>query len=86
VRQTDVQVLAGILALGIFVVPAILYLIALQRAPERCSLRARTVCPSQVWLMLIPAFSLVWHFLLVNHIARSLRNELVARGMPDTDP
>jgi type IV pilus assembly protein PilA len=85
VGQTDVQVLAGLLALGIFVVPGILYLLTLQRALERCSLRARTISPGQVWLMLIPAFNLIWHFFLVNHLARSLRNEFVAREMPDSD-
>jgi cobalamin synthase len=71
---------------GLFLVPGIFYLITLQRALERCSLRARTISPGQVWLMLIPLFSLVWQFLLVNHIARSLRNEFAARGMPTSEP
>jgi hypothetical protein len=32
--------------------------------------------------MLIPVFNLVWPFLLIGHIARSLHNEFQARGIP----
>jgi hypothetical protein len=35
-----------------------------------------------VWLILVPLFNLVWHFLLIGHIARSLHNEFEARGIP----
>jgi hypothetical protein len=28
-----------------------------------------------VWLLLIPAFGLLWHFVVVMYIAKSLRNE-----------
>ena len=85
-RSIGLPELLVILAFGLFLLPGIFYLLTLQRALERCSLRARTVSPGQVWLMLIPLFNLVWQFLLVNHIARSLRNEFVARGMPGSDP
>ena len=80
--------MTGFLGLGIFIIfaivliPAILFLLTLQRALERCSPECRTTSPGTVWLMLIPLFNIVWQFLLVIRIAESLENEFKKRNMP----
>ena len=38
-----------------------------------------------VWLMLIPAFNLLWHFVIVLNMSKSLRNEYSARGFALTE-
>ncbi len=64
-------------------VVGILYIRALQRALQRCSGESRTMSPGKVWLLLIPVFSLVWHFLVVLNIAKSLGTEFGRRKLPD---
>jgi hypothetical protein len=68
-------VLAVIVVIGVF------YLLSLQKALTLCSAEARTLTPGLVWLLLIPLFSLVWHFFVVNAISKSLHREYVLRGM-----
>jgi hypothetical protein len=77
------SVLVALLAL---LVPTIIYLAALQKALQRCAPESRTMPPGQVWLMLIPLFNLVWHFIVVLRIASSLRNEFLRRQLPLPDP
>lgn len=67
---------------ALLVVPAIFYLLTLQRALERCSPELRTMPPGQVWLFLIPFFNVIWQFMVVNAIAASLRNEFTRRNIP----
>jgi hypothetical protein len=71
-----------IIFLIIFLIPAILYLITLQNTLKAISRENRTMEPGNVWLMLIPLFSIVWQFIVVNKIASSIRAELNARGVP----
>lgn len=66
-------------------VVGILYIRALQRALQRCSAESRTMSPGKVWLLLIPLFSLVWHFLVVLNVSKSLGNEFERRKLPDTN-
>ena len=66
---------------GLFLVPAIFYLLTLQRALERCSVESRVMSPETVWLLLIPLFNLVWQFIVVISISRSLRNEFARRNL-----
>lgn len=68
------------------VIPAVFYLVTLQKVLARCSEQSRTVSPQSVWLMLIPIFNFVYHFILVNAIARSLRTEFSRRGIAVNDP
>ena len=70
----------------LMLVPAVFFLLTLQRALARCSLETRATSPESVWLMLIPIFNLVYQFILVGNVARSLRNEFVRRGIPLADP
>jgi hypothetical protein len=66
----------------IALIPAILFLLSLQKTLQRCAPESRTMQPGQVWLMLIPLFGVVWIFITVSRIASSLRNEFVRRQLP----
>lgn len=41
--------------------------------------------PGQVWLLLIPLFGTVWHFIVVQRIADSLKAEFDMRQIPLTE-
>ena len=64
---------------GLFVVPAVFYLLTLQTALQRCSPSSRTMSPGLTWVMLIPLVNLLWHFVVVVKISQSLHNEFVRR-------
>lgn len=64
-----------IFTLGILLIPGILYLITLQNTLKVISAENRQMPPENVWLMLIPFFNLIWHFIIVNKIADSIRAE-----------
>jgi len=68
------------------VLPAVFYLLTLQKALARCSQQARTTSPESVWLMLIPLFNLVYQFILVINVSKSLGNEFARRGIANADP
>jgi hypothetical protein len=74
-----------LLVLVFMLVPAVFYLLTLQKALARCSEQARTTSPESVWLMLIPLFNVVYQFILVANIARSLSNEFARRGIAHAD-
>jgi len=63
------------------VVPFFFYLLMLQRALHRCSASNRALPPAMVWLLLIPVFDLMWHFVVVARLAKSLEAEFRARGL-----
>jgi hypothetical protein len=75
-----------LLVSGIFLVPAIFYLLTLQNVLIRCAPASRTMEPGMVWLSLIPFFNLIWNFFVVMGIAKSLGNEYVRRRMPSPEP
>ena len=74
-----------LIVIGIMIIPAIFYLLTLQKALERCSIESRTTSPGSVWLLLIPLFNLVWLFIIVTKISESLHNEFTKRNIPE-DP
>jgi hypothetical protein len=69
-----------------FLIPAIFYLLTLQKTLARCAPNARTMEPGMVWLGLVPLVNLVFHFFIVFAIAKSLRNEFNRRAIPVADP
>jgi len=69
----------------VMIVPAVFYLLTLQKALARCGEQARTTSPESVWLMLIPLFNLVYGFILVGNVARSLGNEFARRGIANAE-
>jgi hypothetical protein len=60
----------------------ILYLLALRDALKKCAPTSRTMEPGKVWLLLVPVFGLVWQFIMVVNMAKSLRNEFARLGIP----
>jgi hypothetical protein len=89
-QEANHPILAGLgiltLVLIIFVimlVPKIFYLLTLQKALNRCSPECRAMNPGMVWLMLIPLFNLVWQFIVVLNMAKSLGAEFRKRGLPE---
>jgi hypothetical protein len=88
--QIDHPVLAGLgmltvmlIVIAIMFVPTIFYLLTLQKALNRCSPENRAMNPGMVWLMLIPFFNIVWHFMIVLNMAKSLAAEFQKRGIPE---
>jgi hypothetical protein len=74
------------IALAAAVLVAIFFLLTLSRALRECSPRNRTMEPGQVWLNLIPLFSVVWMILTILRISESLANEFRSRRLPTDDP
>jgi hypothetical protein len=72
-----------LIGLAIFLIPFIFYLLTLQKALTRCSPENRAMNPGMVWLMFIPLFGLVWQFLIVINVAKSLGAEFQKRGMAE---
>lgn len=77
---------AGLIGFGIlmalgFLVIYILYLLNLQKTLQEVSLRKRRMEPSNVWLMLIPLFNIVWQFIVIDRLADSIQHELQSRGI-----
>jgi hypothetical protein len=79
-------ILTGVLMVtAIMLVPLIFYCLTLQKALNRCSPENRAMNPGMVWLMFIPIFNIVWHFLIVLNMAKSLGAEFRKRGITE-DP
>lgn len=74
-----------LVALAIGLVPMILYLLTLQKLMNRVAPENREMTPGQVWLLLIPIFSIIWMFILVGKIGDSLAKEFKARGISDPE-
>jgi hypothetical protein len=64
----------------------LLFLLSLYEALEKCAPASRTMAPGKVWLWLIPAFGLVWQFITVMNVGKSLGNEFARLGIPCTEP
>lgn len=76
----------GLAFLALIFVAAIFYILTLSRALEKCSPASRTMQPGMVWLLLIPLFNIVWSFLVVIALGRSLGNEFRLRNLPSLSP
>jgi hypothetical protein len=81
----SIRIIAGMLFLLVFfagmLIPCIFYILTLSHALNKCSPASRTMQPGSLWLLLIPLFNLVWHFLVVSAMAQSLGNEFRTRGI-----
>ena len=67
------------LSILIMLIPTIFYIITLQKTLNRCAPENRAMPPENVWLLLIPVFSMVWQFIVVGNIAKSLAAEFRQR-------
>jgi hypothetical protein len=69
----------------LFLVPAIFYLITLQKTLEAISPGNRKMPAGQVWLLMIPIFNYVFQFIAVNKIADSIKEECYRLNIPTTE-
>lgn len=76
--------ISGILLVGflMLLIPLVFFLLTLQKALTRVAPERRTMNPPMVWLDLIPLFGLVWNFMMVTALSKSLGAELTARNIP----
>ncbi len=74
-------VLIALISVAIGLIPLIFYLITLQNTLKEVSPENQKMPPSNVWLILIPLFGLVWGFIVVNRIADSLKAEFLKRNI-----
>lgn len=74
------EILLILLALVIFIIPAIFFLLSLQKCLKRISGQNREMSPGLVWLNLIPIFSLGWMIYTVLKISKSVKNEGKSRN------
>ncbi len=70
-----------VIVVAIFLIPQIFYLLTLHRTLDLCAPHNRKIPPGQVWLILIPLFGIVWHFLVVGYVADSLAAEFQQRNI-----
>ena len=71
------QVLFLLFFIVLAFVPFIFFLITLQKTMNIISVENRKMPPSNVWLMLIPLFNIVWQFIMVSKIAESVTEECI---------
>jgi hypothetical protein len=86
---TLIRIVSGVLALLVFaglIGITVFYILTLSRALNKCSAASRTIQPGTLWLLLIPLFNLVWNFIVVLGMAKSLGNEFRARNAHDVEP
>jgi hypothetical protein len=69
-----------------FLLPLIFYILTLQRALEKCAPSSRSFSPEMLWLLVVPLVNLVWHFMVVIGMAKSLENEFRRRNAPGIEP
>ncbi|WP_226389839.1 hypothetical protein [Penaeicola halotolerans] len=62
--------------LAIFLIPFVFYLLTLQNTLKAISPENRKMEPTNVWLLLIPFFGTVYHFIVVGAISDSIKLEL----------
>ena len=73
--------------LSLFVlIPKIFYLLTLQSTLNNISPENRKMQPSNVWLLLIPLFSLIYHFYVIKYVAESIRAEADSMGRHLAEP
>ena len=69
----------------VILLPAIFFLLTLQRTLDAISPENRKMPPSNVWLMLIPLFNIVWQFIMVDKIAQSVTAECARLNISTRD-
>ena len=70
------------LLLGLFIVPAVFFVITLQNTLKAISPENMKMPFANVWLLCIPVFNFYWQFVVVNKIAQSIAVECNRLGIP----
>ena len=82
-----VMMVAVLIGIVIMLIPLIFYCLTLQKALNRVSPENRAMAPGMVWLLLIPLFNIVWQFMVVLNMAKSLGAEFKKRNLAEeADP
>ena len=68
--------------LALFLLPGIFFAITLQNTLKAISPENRQMPPSRVWFIFIPLFNIVWQFIMVNKIAKSIGAECNKLNIP----
>jgi len=77
-------ILIGLLIVfAIMLVPAIFYILTLQKTLSKCAPENQAMAPGLAWLLLIPLVNMVWHFFVVLNVAKSLGAEFQKRGIAE---
>jgi hypothetical protein len=76
-----IAMVIGFIAIALILLVYILFLVNLKKMLDQVNPDNRMVPPANVFLMLIPIFSLVYGFILFPKISASLKNEYDLRGM-----
>ena len=71
-----ILIIIGAIVLNVF------FLLTLQNTLKEVDPALRKVPPSNVWLMFIPIFSVVYAFILYPNISDSVKSEYQRRGLP----
>lgn len=74
-----------LVAVVIGVAIAVLLVWLLYDACKRIPAQYRELEPWQVWLLLIPVWSLIWNFVVYPRLSRSMQAALAAQGTPAAD-
>ncbi len=70
--------------IGGVIVAVVFYLKNLQDLLNECDPANRQMPPSNVWLMFIPLFNIVYRFIMYPKISATLRLEFESRGVPES--
>ena len=71
-----------LLVLGLMIIPFVFYLLSLRNTLRLLSTENQLLPPNNVWLLFIPLFGLIYHFIVVGKISDSLARELDQRNLP----
>ena len=73
----------ALIVFAIALLPAIFYILTIQKALNRCAPENRAMAPGMAWLLLVPLVNIVWHFFVVINVAKSLGSEFQKRGIAE---
>ena len=79
------ELLIILIILLITYVPLIFFILTLRKATLVCHVDNRKISPDSIWLLLIPIFNVIWMFFVVINLAKTLGDELMAKGV-ETHP
>ncbi len=68
--------------LALFLLPGVFFLLTLQNTLKAIAPESRRMAPSNVWLLFIPVFNIVWQFIMVDKIAQSISAECARLNIP----
>lgn len=64
-----------------FFIPAFFYIKTLHSTLKVISIQNRSIAPYSVWLLFIPYFNLIWHFIVVIKMSESIKAEADSRNL-----